>query len=451
MTRSLPLSATTTKLNISSNEVVVKQTPERSIKSSSDSSKQEPELLASSDKVSGEDLTKDESSSIVGRSERNGNCNVLESGAQKTYDYQEPSYNNRTSWLKWRTNSDGRDHIIKQAQAQSTHSGVQVLAAGNSKQIYPAMITQEDETKPCTSGAHNVMHPTKSTTPWSSSWNLGNMWSRNNIGNDSHKLDDSQPIRVVGASDLANRSNQQVPSSSHGWAFWSKSTGHGVQEVPVPDTEERPLALSGDTSQTNSENAVIGTQSLSITKNRLGKQQRLNPVEEHMIAQQENCVASETTGSLIETAILTESLQIAGSVTGKTISVAENLLLPSFSQTYAPAPENFTILQQLGQWIYGQPPAPKQLSIIKNPCRIRKALAIGVHGYFPMPIIQTVLGRPTGTSIKFAEAAANAIHRFTRRYGYSALSVDKIALEGEGKIEERIETLCMCFLGTLFP
>ena len=59
-----------------------------------------------------------------------------------------------------------------------------------------------------------------------------------------------------------------------------------------------------------------------------------------------------------------------------------------------------------------------------------------------------MLGQPTGTSIKFAESAANAIQQWTRERGYSS-EIEKIALEGEGKIEERVELLWNLMLNWL--
>lgn len=64
----------------------------------------------------------------------------------------------------------------------------------------------------------------------------------------------------------------------------------------------------------------------------------------------------------------------------------------------------------------------------------------GVHGYFPAPLIRSVLGQPTGTSVRFADGAANAIHSWTSARGYQC-EIEKVALEGEGKILERVDLL----------
>lgn len=55
-------------------------------------------------------------------------------------------------------------------------------------------------------------------------------------------------------------------------------------------------------------------------------------------------------------------------------------------------------------------------------------------------MIRSVLGQPTGTSIRFANGAAAAIQKWTQSHGYQC-EVEKIALEGEGRIAERMDLL----------
>ncbi len=80
------------------------------------------------------------------------------------------------------------------------------------------------------------------------------------------------------------------------------------------------------------------------------------------------------------------------------------------------------------------------VSLVKDPPKIRKALAIGIHGLFPAPLLRTVIGQPTGTSIRFANHAAAAIHRWASVHGCDC-EVEKVALEGEGKIADRADNL----------
>ena len=59
-----------------------------------------------------------------------------------------------------------------------------------------------------------------------------------------------------------------------------------------------------------------------------------------------------------------------------------------------------------------------------------------------------MLGQPTGTSIRFANGAANAMQRWAAQQGYSC-HIEKVALEGEGKIFERLELLWKLLLSWL--
>lgn len=77
--------------------------------------------------------------------------------------------------------------------------------------------------------------------------------------------------------------------------------------------------------------------------------------------------------------------------------------------------------------------------------KIRKILVIGVHGFFPTRMIRPLIGAPKGTSLKFANEAERAILRYCvdndlldERESHN-ISIQKIALEKEGKIFDRVE------------
>lgn len=77
--------------------------------------------------------------------------------------------------------------------------------------------------------------------------------------------------------------------------------------------------------------------------------------------------------------------------------------------------------------------------------KIKKILIIGVHGFFPTRMIRPLIGSPTGTSLKFANEAEKAVIRFCvendliNEKESSSVSIQKIALEKEGKIFDRVE------------
>lgn len=119
----------------------------------------------------------------------------------------------------------------------------------------------------------------------------------------------------------------------------------------------------------------------------------------------------------------------APSVKTKAKAPSDNLLLPLFRSTYRTASKPGLIQQLSRLFQLGQIPEPQHVHLCSAP-RVKKALAIGIHGYFPTPLLRSVLGQPTGTSIRFANSAASAIQKFMESQG-STCEVEKVALEGK--------------------
>jgi hypothetical protein len=126
-----------------------------------------------------------------------------------------------------------------------------------------------------------------------------------------------------------------------------------------------------------------------------------------------------------------------------------NHVLPEFDTVYPSLPAKEGFFSRVTKAILPTSSANHPLGALHPhakrcpPPPIRKAVAIGIHGFFPLRILRSVLGEPTGTSVKFATLASEAIHRFSdRQYGSpSAIEVVKIALEGEGTVAARIDML----------
>jgi hypothetical protein len=118
-----------------------------------------------------------------------------------------------------------------------------------------------------------------------------------------------------------------------------------------------------------------------------------------------------------------------------------NLLLPSFSSTYQ-MKDNPSILKQVAQFLLRtQQPSANHVCRVKEPPKIRKALAIGVHGLFPHTYLRPMIGHPTGTSLRFATLGAEAIRKWADAHGCADCEIEKVALEGEGKISDRVDNL----------
>lgn len=118
-----------------------------------------------------------------------------------------------------------------------------------------------------------------------------------------------------------------------------------------------------------------------------------------------------------------------------------NLLLPSFRSTYH-LKDNPSILKQIAQLLLRTQQAPaNHVFLAKDLPKVKKAVAIGVHGLFPAAYLRPMIGQPTGTSIRFANHGAEAVRRWADRNGFEDCEIEKIALEGEGKIADRVENL----------
>ncbi|KAF8213244.1 hypothetical protein K438DRAFT_1803652 [Mycena galopus ATCC 62051] len=71
----------------------------------------------------------------------------------------------------------------------------------------------------------------------------------------------------------------------------------------------------------------------------------------------------------------------------------------------------------------------------------RNVAVIGIHGWFPGGLIQSVLGEPTGTSTKFVNMMVTALEEFQSTYNVSLEKITRIPLDGEGTIDRRVEKL----------
>ncbi|KAH9463852.1 hypothetical protein Pst134EA_015933 [Puccinia striiformis f. sp. tritici] len=73
--------------------------------------------------------------------------------------------------------------------------------------------------------------------------------------------------------------------------------------------------------------------------------------------------------------------------------------------------------------------------------KLRKIVIIGIHGWFPGPWLESVLGKPTGTSAKFVKMMEESIRTYLDQDLQGGLNQDlitSICLEGEGKVDDRV-------------
>ncbi|KAL8675022.1 MAG: hypothetical protein Q9168_000617 [Polycauliona sp. 1 TL-2023] len=250
-----------------------------------------------------------------------------------------------------------------------------------------------------------------------------------NVGGPQSSNESNMP--KIGTENSTSGSSPNSTTKAPGWAFWSRDT-----KTPggnATDGNVGELALAGSPSQSHPESAVLEEASGVLGKRprsvgsagKLGtSQSQRQKIEKEVPLEPKAKVAAEKP---IERKILEND-------------GTKNLLLPRITATYPPV-EKPSLMQSLSRWwYYDRSSGIGSVELMDNPPRIKRALTIGVHGYFPAPLIRSVLGQPTGTSIRFADGAANAIHKWTEAQGYTC-DVEKVALEGEGKILERVEVL----------
>ncbi|KAJ5246204.1 hypothetical protein N7468_001187 [Penicillium chermesinum] len=240
--------------------------------------------------------------------------------------------------------------------------------------------------------------------------------------------------------DTPDKQGDELPSQtppantkSSGWSFWSKATtkdaaagkpqeAEAVAASIPEDTPSRPTTLEPD-----SNTQVNITQKGSLK-----------------VPQPKETGAKDVTMSTVEAtstaSTSAEGRPVDASASKQLQKILPNQVLPHFEDTYR-FEESPSLLQSLGRLLhYTKGVEHSHVTRVRDPPKIKRALAIGVHGYFPAPFIRTVLGQPTGTSIRFSNMAAEAIRKWTAGQGYSC-EIEKIALEGEGRITERVDLL----------
>ncbi|OCT45137.1 hypothetical protein CLCR_05442 [Cladophialophora carrionii] len=252
--------------------------------------------------------------------------------------------------------------------------------------------------------------------------------------------------------------------SKSGWVFWSrekkrpesiKSEGEPrVGEIAISDTpsQARPkrasISLQDEAAKPALKPSPQETQSKKAASPKTTEPKQQGPTEQPILAKAQKTLASKQDPSRTTKASSSTAAAIAKEPRPASPAPSldkrkedNNLLLPLLHDTITHE-EQPSLLQQLARLLYytREPNAHQHLSLIRDPPRIKHALAIGVHGYFPAPMVRSILGQPTGTSIKFAEKAAQNIRRYTASQGYEC-EVKTAALEGEGRIAERVELL----------
>ncbi|KAG0157529.1 hypothetical protein PDIDSM_4714 [Penicillium digitatum] len=427
-TRSLPADATTTRINIASDGSASTTAADDTEESRAiEPAKPDKELLDESGVKSLEEPVKER--------EATPEADPSTSHAGSTKDPQQSS-----GWLSWIYGSSATSKVAANVPV-STHAVDHQVAENQMAEqgVEPTVIDYASREEELELEPEQIIDtvegiPTSQKRSWLQMW----------YGTNTLCKQEDPPSTESTISRSANHNPTETPSTnmalqdphhgpaepaggpqtpvgttrSSGWSFWSKDP----KKVGPSDKLQEGEAIE----------ASMG-QNLSSKQKHYQNQ-----------AQKDNCLKDGSAVSTIEstsTSMPPVEPRPADTSTSKHLQqTLPNQVLPKFEETYT-FEQPPSILQSLGRLLhYGKGPEVRHVSRVRDPLHVRRALAIGVHGYFPAPFIRNLLGQPTGTSIRFPNMAADAIRNYTEGYGYSC-SIEKIALEGEGRIAERVDLL----------
>jgi hypothetical protein len=248
------------------------------------------------------------------------------------------------------------------------------------------------------------------------------------------------------------KQGEETPQTkSSGWAFWSRA--EEKEESQTPNGTQRQvgeLAVADTPSQSHPEAAQFNEQRQQKAKSsKLG----LSAINNNSSTSLSS--ASQPQVALKDAAKAPDTPKSVTDVKSAKPQANPNLVIPSFDESYSAEyipsyRERLTTYVASTLRLIDTPLAPKHVSITPTPSKIKNAIAIGVHGYFPAPLIQKVLGQPTGTSIRFANYASTAIRDWIQtNQPDTPCEIETVALEGEGFIADRVATLWKLMLNWL--
>ncbi|PYH96314.1 hypothetical protein BO71DRAFT_439669 [Aspergillus ellipticus CBS 707.79] len=242
----------------------------------------------------------------------------------------------------------------------------------------------------------------------------------------------SQDVDMQGAADSSVKAPTKDAKAS-GWSFWFRDTSKEANAETPPTVQVAEASATPDSALTRPAGEIESEPESRAEIAKKGSIKLKTPKSSSALLDKSTLRLEAGLNDLIpgpSEAAASKQLR----------KVLPNQVLPRFQDTFA-LQERPSILQSIGRYFqYNKESNSKHVYMTKDTPPIKRALAIGIHGYFPAPLIRSVLGQPTGTSIRFSNMAAEALHSWTDEHGYKC-EIEKIALEGEGRIAERVDLL----------
>ncbi|KXJ94365.1 hypothetical protein Micbo1qcDRAFT_159497 [Microdochium bolleyi] len=325
--------------------------------------------------------------------------------------------------------------------------------------------TKAAQQEPDDAVSQDINPPAQAASSWFGFWSSTNSTSSVEDKADQGREDAAQnpppvveePSKPVEPTPLA----APRPAAGSTWAFWSRDTGKPESANMTNGGNQGEIAVMGAGSETKPQKADGNRLSDNNTAIReaVGKSARTSSITRVLAPKRSTRLrpgsadTDETATNRRDQSQLEPSASKAATTTTATpaaplqrpdtpsTALPANLVMPSFNHTYR-LKDNPSVIKQIAQLLLRthQPPA-KHVYLSKEHPKIRKAVAIGVHGWFPASYLRPMIGQPTGTSIRFMNHSADAIRKWAEARGCGDCEIEKIALEGDGKINDRVDNL----------
>lgn len=232
---------------------------------------------------------------------------------------------------------------------------------------------------------------------------------------------------------VANTSTKTEGSNlRYKWSFWSKQTDYPSENSSI----NRPTC------------AIASVESLSHDSMQSAQSKVTNDLVDNQSNAKDESIKSNASPLIKQISSKDQANPETPIQPGSSVKkFPPNLLLPSLRSTYQVYEAPSTIEKITRFFNFGQKLDVRHLRLSKEIPVLKKAVVIGIHGLVPAPLIRTVIGQPTGTSIRFANHAADAIRRWINTHDAEDCDIEVVALEGAGKIADRVNILWKLLLG----
>ncbi|GBF62411.1 hypothetical protein TMEN_4952 [Trichophyton mentagrophytes] len=281
-------------------------------------------------------------------------------------------------------------------------------------------------------GGSNTSSQAKPLESISNPQSAENTTAKSESNPQEERINTSQPEDASDKNGPAEETTHKRGESASGWLFWPRQQADTGSSAKKGEHASENVPPEGNAKeQVKGDSLATETQNIPSSKNSRVKPSTAMP--------QAATPPEPSSQNVPKEPPLQPANVPAAPSTKKGERTPPNQVLPSF-QTSFPLESKPGFIEQLTRLLYKKGSEPRHVLRSQTTPQIKKAIAIGIHGYFPTPLIRTVIGQPTGTSVKFASMAANAIQEWADENN-SPCHIEKIALEGEGRISERVDLL----------